>query len=413
MNKNRPVLLMPTFPKLSETFIANKFLGLLQLGWDVHIVCASSQAKEWQHFPDLQAARAKKRVHKIWPLLPRCLALILLPAALLRCIAFSPQTTIRYLRQGWKFFGMRVFWQFYQDAEIILLKPNLLHFEFGAPAVGRMYLKDLLGCKIVVSFRGYDLNFTGLDNPAFFEPVWRQADALHLLGKDLWRRAQVRGCPANKAHTLISPAIDSNFFQTVTGERDGDSLGSAQNPLRILSVGRLDWRKGYEYDLQAVKLLVDKGIHCRYRILGDGDYLEAVAFARHQLGLDEMVELLGAQPPQEVRRQMEWADVFLHLAVSEGFCNVLLEAQAMELPVVCSDAGGLPENVAGGESGFIVPRRDPQAAAIKLRLLAEDPELRQQVGQNGRERVLQHFRLEDQISAFEAFYRRALRKGGA
>jgi colanic acid/amylovoran biosynthesis glycosyltransferase len=166
----------------------------------------------------------------------------------------------------------------------------------------------------------------------------------------------------------------------------------------------LEWKKGYEHALQAVRFLKDRGIKLVYRIVGAGQYIEAVAFCRYQLGLEDCVELLGAMPQEQVLEQMKWADVFLHAAVSEGFCNAVLEAQAMKLPVVCSDAGGLPENVADGVTGFVVPRRNPKAMADKLELLAANPELRRRMGNAGRERVESCFRLEDQIDRFEKLY---------
>jgi len=105
---------------------------------------------------------------------------------------------------------------------------------------------------------------------------------------------------------------------------------------------------------------------------------------------------------------MAWADVFLHAAVSEGFCNAVLEAQAMELSVVCSDAGGLAENVSDGKSGYVTPRRCPEVVAEKLALLARDPKLRQRMGQAGRQRVMTEFGLEDQVAQFEALYANVL-----
>jgi colanic acid/amylovoran biosynthesis glycosyltransferase len=102
------------------------------------------------------------------------------------------------------------------------------------------------------------------------------------------------------------------------------------------------------------------------------------------------------------------ADVFLHPAVSEGFCNAVIEAQAMTLPVVCSDADGLAENVAHGRTGFVVPRRDPDALAAPLIELAADRALRRRIGRAGRERVLSRFTLPDQIRAFDTFYRSVL-----
>jgi len=105
---------------------------------------------------------------------------------------------------------------------------------------------------------------------------------------------------------------------------------------------------------------------------------------------------------------MFWADVFLHAAVSEGFCIAVLEAQAMALPVVCTDAGGLPEGVVDMETGFIVPRRDPQALAEKLLMLSKRAELRQRMGETGRRWVETNFRMEDEISRFERPYRQFL-----
>src|SRR6185295_12831029 len=129
----------------------------------------------------------------------------------------------------------------------------------------------------------------------------------------------------------------------------------------------------------AIELLVKQQVHCEYRIIGDGEYLEAVRFARHRLQLNGTVHLLGALSSPEIKAHLLWADVFLHTAVSEGFSNAVLEAQAMVLPVVCTDAGGLPENVADGRTGFVVGRRQPEPLAEKLLELARQPALRAQM----------------------------------
>ncbi len=408
MSGIRIVFVVPAFPKLSETFIVSKFLGLLKRGWDVHIVCGQSAEEEWHRFSELDTKAIHRRVHVTLPTHPRWMVPLLFPVTLARALMANPKGTLRYLRQGWRRWGIGVLRHFYLDAEIVRLRPQILHFEFGALAVGRMHLKDLLGCKVVVSFRGYDLNYVGLEEPLYYHEVWDKADALHLLGEDLWRRAQRRGCPQDKPHALIPPAIDTGFWNPGRRRRHVDKTGSAERPLRILSVGRLEWKKGYEYALQAVALLMAQGLQCEYHIVGDGSFLEPVAFARHQLGLEKEVKLLGALPREEVYEQMLWADVFLHAAVSEGFCNAVMEAQAMMLPVVSSDADGLPENVADGVTGFVVPRRNPRALAERLALLAADPDLRQRMGEAGRRRVLTHFRLEDQIEAFDRLYHMVL-----
>ncbi|MCG8459465.1 MAG: glycosyltransferase [Holophagales bacterium] len=113
-----------------------------------------------------------------------------------------------------------------------------------------------------------------------------------------------------------------------------------------------------------------------------------------------------------MRQRLRQADIFLHLAVSEGFCNAVLEAQASGVPVVASDAGGLPENVANGETGILVPAREPGAAADALARLARDPDLRRRMGEAGCRRARQHFHLETQLTAFEDLYHRVLRAPG-
>jgi colanic acid/amylovoran biosynthesis glycosyltransferase len=179
---------------------------------------------------------------------------------------------------------------------------------------------------------------------------------------------------------------------------------SATRKVCILSVGRLEWKKGYEYAIQAIRMLRDSGVHCEYHVIGNGSYMEPLAFARHQLGLDNEVVFTGAMTPSQVRDRMLAADIFLHAAVSEGFCNAVLEAQAMKLPVVCSDADGLPENVVDGETGFVVPRRSAMALAEKLRQLALSPSLRRRMGEAGNQRVLKWFQPFDQIAAFDLLY---------
>jgi colanic acid/amylovoran biosynthesis glycosyltransferase len=404
----RIVLVVAAFPRLSETFIVSKFLGLLDRGLDLHVVCQGSDPQEYARFPQLQSRPGRlRRVRVSWPARPRWLAACLIPAALIRCLIRNPAGTSRYLRRGWRQFRVDTLRQLYLESELIAGRPGLIHFEFGPLAVGRTLLKEALGCRMVVSFRGYDLNYVGLDREEYYRDVWESADALHLLGEDLWRRAQGRGCPSDKPHALISPAIDTDFFRPGDRER-AEVVGTPERPLRLLSVGRLEWKKGYEYALQAVRLLINRQIHCDYRIIGEGSYVEWVTLARHQLGLEEVVQLQGAQSRDEVREQHRWADVFLHAAVSEGFCNAVLEAQAMRLPVVCTDADGLAENVLDGVTGWVVPRRNPQAIADKLCALALDPALRDRMGCAGRERVVARFGLADQIAAFEALYRRLL-----
>jgi colanic acid/amylovoran biosynthesis glycosyltransferase len=401
----RLVLITHRFPKLSETFIAGKFAGLSDIGWDVHVVCREVGFGGWNNFPALaDRPDLKRRVHRHWPEQPGLLVLVLWLPLLLITFLRAPQATWRYWTRSPSRFGRQTAKQFYLDAAIIALDPEIVHYEFGAMAAGKTYLRQRLDCRLSVSFRGYDLHYAGLANPEYYRNLWKEADAIHLLGSSLWHAAQNRGCPPDMRHALIPPAVDTKRVY----RRDRAHLGRAidpERPLRVLSVGRLEWVKGYEYALQAVHFLAEQGCPFQYRIIGDGAYLEPLAFARYQLSLEDRVDFLGSLPQEAVFEEMNRADVFLQASVSEGFGNAALEAQAMELPIVTTDAGGLPENVADGRTGFVVPRRDPEALCRKLVELARDGELRMRLGTAGRHRVEDCFTMPVQIAAFDRFYR--------
>lgn len=359
----RLVLFVNKFPTLSQTFIVSKCLGLLRRGWDVHVVCQNTaDPANWDQFPELTAMPGmRQRVHN----------------------GFKSIVEI--------------------NDRLYALNPDLIHFEFGSFAVGRMYLKEMVNCKILVHFRGFDINYFGLDQPDCYQEVWERADALLFMSQDLWRRAQRRGCPPDKRYYRLLPGLDATGFD-VNSREHSQIAGSPSRPLRLLSIGRLVWKKGYEFGLQAVRSLRDQGIVCEYRIIGAGEYEQAIRTTCYQLDLQEVVHFLGGIPQDRVKQELLWADVLLHPAVSEGFCLSALEAQAMQVPVVCSDADGLPENVADGLTGFVVPRRNPQALAQKALLLARDPALRQSMGQAGRQRVLSHFRFDSYLDAYERIY---------
>jgi glycosyltransferase involved in cell wall biosynthesis len=360
----RVVLVTDHFPKFSETFFASEFAGMRGRGWDLHVLTNRSNKDQWPYFPELRdELESRERIHIV-----------------------------------------RDF-----EAQLAELRPELVHFGYGALALGRMHAGALAGCKVVVSFRGYDINYHRLDEPGAYDEVWARADMLHLVSGDVWRRAVRRGCPEIKPHRVITDAVDVSAF--AAPERSYDEIGTADRPMRIVSVGRLHWKKGHEYALSAVRMLAERGVAVTYRVAGDGPDRESILFAVHDLGLEDRVELLGACPAADVQRELREADVCLHAAVSEGFCVSVIEAQAMGLPVVCTDADGLAENVADGVTGFVVPRRDATALTEALVRLAADRQLRRRMGSAARERAEAGFDISRQLDELDEMYRTTLSQG--
>lgn len=138
-------------------------------------------------------------------------------------------------------------------------------------------------------------------------------------------------------------------------------------------------------------------------LVGDGPDLEDVQHLVRALGLEERVSLVGAQARLE--RLLLAADLFLLPSDTESFGLAALEALSCGVPVIASDVGGLPEVVRRGETGLLVPPRDPHALAeAALSLLADEPR-RAAMGRAARADVLARFQPGPVVDRWEALYR--------
>lgn len=291
---------------------------------------------------------------------------------------------------------------FLQCFPLVQKKWELMHFEFGTIAQELIFIADFFKAKVITSFRGYDIAYVGLPQPHFYDEVWKKSTMVHFLGEDLLNKGIQRGFPKDHPYFLASPAIFIDQFPWK--KRQLPQSG----PLHLVSVGRLTWKKGYMIGLMAIKKLVDQGMDVKYHIVGAGEEEQAIRFHIHDLGLQEMVQLHGRKSPQEVAQILNDAHVFFHPAISEGFCNAVVEAQSVGLPVVCSDAEGLSENIENGTTGLLFHRRNADEAAEKILQIIQNPSLYESMNQAGPTRVAQHFDIHKQVATFSDVYRKML-----
>lgn len=125
-------------------------------------------------------------------------------------------------------------------------------------------------------------------------------------------------------------------------------------------------------------------------------------------GLAERVRFLGRLSGNDLRDWYAASDVVVLPSSSEGLGRVLLEAQAMEKPVIAYDSGGVPEALAPEESGFLVKPADAATLAVRMRFLLDHPVTAAQMGRCGRQFVLTHFQVESLVERHERLYERAL-----
>lgn len=393
-------LFVIAFPRASETFIVTKVLKLLDKGFDVQIFALSGQA-DWSSFAALEGRQdVRQRVH-VAP--PRSLGAG--AEQLLRHAVRAPTELARLAAHRWRH---------RRDNPSGLLRPlyeqvmfagyalDILHVEFDYQGVNVADLKEYFGCRLLLSSRGvFQRTSTYRDETRDY--LFRYVDGYHFISRALDHNTHNLGLPGDVPCWLVEPATDLSLFAPV--KRAGQ-----RGHVRIVSIGRLVWSKGYEFAIDAVALLRDRGVSFTYEIYGSGPYEQAIRVGIREHGLENLVRIVPSLPRNEIPAILASSDIMLHAAIDEGFSNAVIEAQAMELPVVTTDAGGLPENVEDGVTGYVVPRRDPAALAEKLALLAEDPELRGRLGAAGRVRALARFDLDRQADAFVELYRELMER---
>ena len=173
--------------------------------------------------------------------------------------------------------------------------------------------------------------------------------------------------------------------------------------VRLLSVGRLVAFKGFDVLIDACAELRRHDVEFTCEIIGDGDLREELEARIAANGLRERVTLSGERSQDYVLGALASCDVFVLAAkvddrgASDVFPTVIAEAMTSAKPVVSTTVAGIPELVADGESGLLVPPRDPHALATAMTKLIADRSLREQMGRAGRERIETHFTIERTI----------------
>ena len=189
---------------------------------------------------------------------------------------------------------------------------------------------------------------------------------------------------------------------------------SAGDPLRLLFVGSLWEGKGPQTALRALGALLRSGVPAHLDICGDGAprftaFLQGV-IAEEDVGAH--VTLHGRVDRDIVRRFCASHDVLVFPSEwDEPFAAVPVEAMSSGLAVVATTAGGTPEAIVHGETGLLVPPRDPEALAEALRRLAGDDALRQRLGQRAAQVARERFDLKTYVDRLEAYYRAAIDAG--
>lgn len=389
-------LVVNSFPTLSETFLFNLVTGLESKGIKV-TVCALSTKNDKELY--------ESRLHE-WSgnieIIPLNSKFIIRILSILKVIILSPRTANKCITQFGIKRGLSTLLKIFY---LTKGKPDIIHFAFSGLGINFLEAIQFVSnesLKLFISCRGTAEKVKPIIDPLRkiqLKELFQYVDRVHCVSSDTLEGLLKYGLSKDKAF-INYPSINVDSFV-----RDVPHDFTKKDKLELLTTGRLSYEKGYIFSLLALKKLKDKGYCFTYNILGDGVDKEMLSYIIHELGLENDVSLHGKVSSNEVKKFLNKSDIFILSSLYEGVSNAALEAMAMQIPVVTTTAGGMPEVVEHRVNGMIVDRFNQKELAEVLEELFESTDLRQFIGENARKTILEKFNFNNQIEVFIKEYK--------
>jgi len=376
--------MLEIFPEISETFILDEALEAKRQGVDVRIV-------------SLARPKAGKMHQEAEELLPYTLypynislykkylaAFIIFAINPIKCIKFVKYlySVERYIRDTRNRFLEISYLSLRAKTERV----DHIHAHFGNLSTSyAMWVHMLTNIPYTFTTHGYDV--------------------FYVLAKDLKQKtilAKKHLTPSdfNKRYLCKKLGLDDNDIKRVYIGIDSKSFSSTEAKGKenlILNVGRLEKVKGQEYLIRACKILKDKGLEFKCRIIGSGKEEAVLAKLIKELSLDNVCFLEGEKTKKEIFDYYHKARVFVLSSISEVVPSVLKESLACGLPAVATRVGSIPEIILDGRTGLLAEPQSAEDIAGKVIQLWNNEIDRIGFSKDGRRLVEDRFRLNKQV----------------
>ena len=402
----RIAFIVDYFPALSETFILNQITGLIDRGHTVDIFARYQWSEDVVH-PDVERYGLLGRTRHFTlprnPFVRAALGARMLIANVPRRPALlRAMNVVRYGRSA---IALHILYA----AVLFQRRYDIVHCQYGTngEVIGAA-LKELgLQQRLVTTFHGTDIRLAQRRGIGIYRRLLALGDCFIAISD--YSRQQLLAWGVDPGKVVYHPVgIDCRVFACAP-----QMSNDTGRDISIVTVARLVPEKAVHNGILAVsKLLRDRpDLRLRYDIVGDGPLRGELTGLIRRLGLDGVVRMRGPLQQDAVVEILRRSDVFVLSSIAEVLPVVLMEAQAMGLPVIATRVGAVDEIVLDERSGFLVPPGDVEALAGKLQRLIARPQVRVEFGERGRRHVLERFDVNALNDRLVQIYRRVLDGG--
>lgn len=402
----RIAFVMSRFPKLTETFILNEILAVERLGVTVEIY---PLLRERDQVLQPGAQELAARAHYL-PSMGRSVMASQLyflrrrPRAYLGALAVLLKDTLgspRFLVAGLALYPKIAHAARHMSGAGI----EHVHCHFAThAALAGLVIRRLVGIPYSFTAHGSDIH---IDRHMLCRKLAEASFAVTVAESNRDVMEAECGSEEGRRIRILHCGVDTALFRP-TRSAQGDP--AAAGPLSILSIGTLHEVKGQRYLLEACAILREMGVDFSCRLVGRGPDQDLLQRTLARLGLQNQVGLLGALAHDAILQELSRSDVLVAPSVPssdgrrEGIPVVLMEAMSCGIPVVASRLSGIPELVVDEHSGLLVTPGSAKEIAAALHRLANDPELRDRLGREGRRTVERDFDLHANAAQLVAMF---------
>lgn len=280
-------------------------------------------------------------------------------------------------------------------------KPDLIHCQFGIESLRLIDNLEDNTIPVVIQFRGFDASKM-LTKKSYVKRL------KEILNKDNYYsifvanslRKNLKKHDINVQNSMIlHSGIDLNKFKK---EKDKE-----KDTFVFLQVSSLAEKKGHEYTLKAFAKFLSTQTSKNFKLILTGDGARKILLQNlvNTLGINDYVDFVGFVSPTEAKELMQDADIFLHHSITpangdeEGIPNALMEAMAMELPVLSTYHAGITELVTDGINGYLVQEKDVNTYALRMVDIISWKKMKE-----NRDVIANEFEIGLHIQKLEAYY---------
>jgi len=382
------------FPVVSEAFISNAAAGLIDAGHEVDIYAldGAGPPEHGRHgiVDDYKLEKRAKILRNKWRPKRRIFDL---PKAFLK--VFSAH--------GFKAFNVFKTSYFGDDARSLIAlheaalfagmgKYDVLHCQFATLAETVMRHRDagLLSGDIFVHFRGYDIsNVIQERGETVYNEMLAKADGFGA-DCDFFKDRAVKLGADEKRFSTFPCGVAVKEFKFI------ERRWEPGQPLNMLFVGRMVEKKGLKYAIEGIAEVVNEGVDIRFVILGGGPLEQELKALAQNLGILDRIEFAGPAPHDRIALELDRAHLFIGPSTTasngdqDGPINTVKEAMISGCPFITTNHGGIPELVAGVDAGEMVEEASGPAIAGAIRRLIERRSEWGEMGETGRQYILDH-----------------------